>query len=256
MPRSESQVMAGGSVQDRNSPAVDCSLSDAIRRWRSPERPGVYHHPKILDYLRRFEAGLRLVHHNPQLAAEIEDHLKVMKERFARGRLDEPVVEVPPHADTPRMENGGNRSHDLWSCGEAKAKGRELVHVALCHKPKEATRVRMDRDLQVGFLEVDGGHTVALTNRKKDRLDGLHAEVRHIHEQIEGREIDDESPRPRGLPHYKKPREGRGASSTALLAIRASVTSLSATPLVDKGWYDGREMGTLDSGGSQRKGMR
>ena len=72
----------------------------------------------------------------------------------------------------------------------------QLVHSALCHKPKEATRVRMDRDLQVGFLEIDGGHPVALTNRQEDRLDGLHPEMGHVHEEIEGREIDDGSPRP------------------------------------------------------------
>ena len=83
----------------------------------------------------------------------------------------------------------------MWSHGEAEAKGRELVNIALSHKSKEAPRVRMDRDLQVGFLEVDGGHPVTLTNRKKDRLDGLHAKVRHIHVQIEDREINDGSPR-------------------------------------------------------------
>ena len=78
-------------------------------------------------------------------------------------------------------KNGGNRSHDpgedLRSRGEAKAKSRELVHPALCHKPKGAARIRMDRDLQVSFLEIDGGHPVALTNRQEDRLDGLHPEM-------------------------------------------------------------------------------
>ena len=69
----------------------------------------------------------------------------------------------------------------------------------------------MDRDLQVGFLEVDGGHPVALTNRKKDRLDGLHAEVRHIHEQTEGREIYDGSPKtPRSSTLQKAGCKSRG----------------------------------------------
>ena len=56
---------------------------------------------------------------------EVENSLKIPDKGFARGRLDEPVVEVAPHAATHRMENGGNRSHDpgedLWSRGEAKA---------------------------------------------------------------------------------------------------------------------------------------
>ena len=57
---------------------------------------------------------------------EVENSLKIPEEGFARVGLDEPVVEVAPHADPHRMENGGNRSHDpgeedLWSRGEAKA---------------------------------------------------------------------------------------------------------------------------------------
>ena len=62
----------------------------------------------------------------------------------------------------------------------------ELIEMPAKYKPKEATRVRMDRDLQVGFLEIDGGHPVALTNRQEDRLDGLHLEMGHVHEEIEG----------------------------------------------------------------------
>ena len=108
------------------------------------------------------------VDHNPELPAEIENHREIVKESPPRRGLDQLVVEVPPHADTPRVENGGNRSHDpredLRGRGQAEAEGRELVNLALSNKPKEATRVRMDRDLQVGFLEIDGGHPVFLTN--------------------------------------------------------------------------------------------
>ena len=114
------------------------------------------------------ELGLGWVDHNPELLAETENHLEIAKESFPRRGLDEPVVEVPPHADIPRVENVGNRSHDPREDprgrGQAEAEGRELVNSALSHKPKEATRVRMDRDLQVCFLEVDGGHPVSLTN--------------------------------------------------------------------------------------------
>ena len=106
------------------------------------------------------------------------------------------------------MENCGNRSHDpgedLRSCGEAKTKSSELVHLALRHKPKEVARPRMDRDQQVRFLEVHGGHPASLTDRQEDRLDGLHPEMRHVHVEIEGREIDDRSPGPRGLPYNKQ----------------------------------------------------
>ena len=108
------------------------------------------------------------VYYNPELLAEIENDPEVVKESIPRRGLDEPVVEVPPHADTPRVENGGNRSHDpredLRGRGQAEAEGRELVNSAQSNKPKEATRIRMDRDLQVSLLEVDGGHPVSLTN--------------------------------------------------------------------------------------------
>ena len=65
------------------------------------------------------------VDHNPELLAEIENHPEIAKESVPRRGLDEPVVEVPPHADTPRVENGGNRSHDpredLRGSGQAEA---------------------------------------------------------------------------------------------------------------------------------------
>ena len=79
------------------------------------------------------------------------------------------------------MENGGNRGHDpgedLRSRGEAKTKGSELVHLAVSHKAKEVSRFRMDRNLEVSFLEIYGGHPVFLTDRQENRLDGLHFEM-------------------------------------------------------------------------------
>ena len=204
MPSSESQVLAGGSAQDRNASAVDRSL--ATRSGNGEARKDC-ESITTLRYWTTWE-GTRCDFSGFTTILSSRQRSRTTwrsRRRLARGWLDKPVVEVPPHADTPRMENGGNRSHDpwedLWSRGEAEAKGRELVNIALSHKPKEAPRVRMDRDLQVGYLEVDGGHPATLMNRKKDRLDGLHAEVRHIHEQIENREIDDGSPRSWGLPH-------------------------------------------------------
>ena len=161
------------SLEDRRRREMHWRLTEAWRRVPAMEKPGKSASPpppRDTGLPGKARGETSLDSQQSQFLAEIEDHTEVAKERLARGQLDEPVVEVLPHADTPRMENGGNRSHDpsedLWSRGEAEAKGRELVNIALSHKPKEAPRVRMDRDLQVGFLEVDGGHPVALTNRE------------------------------------------------------------------------------------------
>ena len=79
------------------------------------------------------------------------------------------------------MENSGNRSHDpgenLRGRGEAKTQSCELVDLAMCHKAKEGARFRMDWNLEVSLLEIDGGHPVSLTDRQENRLNGLHPEV-------------------------------------------------------------------------------
>ena len=79
------------------------------------------------------------------------------------------------------MKNCRNRSHnpseDLRGCGQTKTQRSELVGAAMRHKAEEATRFRMDRNLQIRFPKVDGGHPIPLTDRQKNGQDGLHAEV-------------------------------------------------------------------------------
>ena len=62
----------------------------------------------------------------------------------------------------------------------------------------------MNRNLEIRLLKVDGDPPIPLSGKQKDRLDGLHLEVRHVHEAIEEKQVDDRSPRPRGLPNYKQ----------------------------------------------------
>ena len=81
-------------------------------RRRSHERLGIDDHPEILDNLRGNEVGLLRVDHNTQLPTEVQDNLEIQEKRLPRRGLDEPVVEVATHADTPRVEDGRNRSHD------------------------------------------------------------------------------------------------------------------------------------------------
>ena len=120
---------------------------------------------------------------------ETEDSLKISDKRVPRGGLDEPVVEVPPHADTHRVENGGNRSHDpgedLRGCRKAETESLELVHLAPKDEAEKVTRGRMDRHLQIRLLEIDGGHPVPLTNGQEYRLNGLHLKMRRVHKAIE-----------------------------------------------------------------------
>ena len=54
----------------------------------------------------------------------------------------------------------------------------------------------------------------------------------------------------------EKPGEGRGASSTAPLAINVRVTSSRAAPWMEVGAYEGKGMGSVDRGGGRRKGKR
>ena len=95
MPSSESQILAGGSAEDRNSPAVDRSLAmrsgdgEATKVWASIHKSlGIYHHPKILHNLRGLEVGFLLVDDNAQLPTEVQDHLEVPEESLSGGRLD------------------------------------------------------------------------------------------------------------------------------------------------------------------------
>ena len=65
-------------------------------------------------------------------------------------------------------------------------------------------RFRMNRNLEIRLLKVDGGHPIPLSDRQKNRLDGLHAEVRYVHEVIEERQVNDRTPRPRGFLNHKQ----------------------------------------------------
>ena len=82
IPSSESQVLAGGSAEDKNLPAVDSSLAmrsgdgEALKNWASITTT-------ILNHLRGFEVRLLWVDYDAQLPAEVEDHLKVGEERVA-----------------------------------------------------------------------------------------------------------------------------------------------------------------------------
>ena len=145
------------------------------------------------------------------------------------------------------MENGGNRSHDpgedLRSHGEAKAESFELIDPVSEDEAQKVTRSRMNRHLKIRFLEIDGGHPVPLTYRQENRLNGLHLKVRHVHKAIEMGEVDDWTPRPRGLPHYEQ---------TAVKAWRRERSKLHST-LGNEGQGDLLQSSTLDGSGAVRR---
>ena len=93
---------------------------------------------------------------------------------------------------------------DMGGRGEAETESPELIHTAKHHKSKILVRLGMNWNLQVCFLQADGHHPVPQTNRKKNRLDGLHLEGRGSQKTIEMREVYEWTPRPRGLPHHKE----------------------------------------------------
>ena len=108
------------------------------------------------------------------------------------------------HGVHDRQKRSHNPGEDLRGRGKTEAKSPELIHPAKSHKPQILARVGMNRDLQVSLLQVDGNHPIPRTNREKDGLDGLHLKMRGSEKTVEMREVDDRTPRPRGLPHHKQ----------------------------------------------------
>ena len=161
------------------------------------------------------------------------------------------------------MKNSGHRSHnpseDLRGCGQTEAQRFELVSAAMSHRAQAATRFRMHRNLKIRLPKIDGGHPIPLPDRQ-NRLDGLHAEVRNVHEAIEKGQVDDRPPRPRGLPNHKQAavKAGRGKRSKlhSTLGNQRQGDLLESSPLMEVGTYEGMGMGSADRGGGLRKGMR
>ena len=118
----------------------------------------------------------------------------------------------------------------------------------------------MKRNLEIRLPKVDGGHPIPLSDRQKNRLDGLHLEVRHVHEAIAKRQVDDRSPRPRGLPNYKQAAVKAGRRKWSKL--HSTLGNQSQGDLLERSPFGGSRgirrngMGSADSGGGLRKGMR
>ena len=68
-------------------------------------------------------------------------------------------------------------SENLRGRGEDETQRLELINLAIGHKAEKGTRFWMDRNLEVSLPKIDGGHPVARTDGKEDRLNGLHLEV-------------------------------------------------------------------------------
>ena len=101
------------------------------------------------------------------------------------------------------MKDGGNRSHNprenLGRGRQTEIKDPELVCLSLHHESKVATRIAMNRNLQVGVLQVQGDHPVTWTDGAKDRLWSFHVEVKRGDVIVQGRQFYDGTPRPRSL---------------------------------------------------------
>ena len=73
------------------------------------------------------------------------------------------------------MKDGGNGSHnpseDLGRGRQTETKDPELVRPSFYHESKVTTRITMNRNLQVGVLQVQGDHPVARTDGTKE-VDG------------------------------------------------------------------------------------
>ena len=149
-----------------------------------------------MNHQRRREVGLLRVDHDPQLATKGQDNPEIPEEGL--------VVPVTTHTDTQGMKNG-YRSHnpreDLQGRGQTEAQRIESVSAAMSHKAQEATRFRMHRNLRIRLPKIDGGHPIPQSDLHENRVDGYQATVGNVHEAIEQGQVDDRTPRPRGLPN-------------------------------------------------------
>ena len=83
----------------------------------------------------------------------------------------------------PRKEPGGGT--------EAEGKGTKLERPVLVHEPEEPPGPRMDRDMEIGVLEVHAVGPETWVQRLPDGLNRLHLEVGDIEKQVQGAQVDD-----------------------------------------------------------------
>ena len=212
---------------------------------------------------RRREGGQLRFDHEPQLATKGQDNSEIAEEGFPGRCLDEPVVPVTTHTDTQGMKNNGYRSQnpreDLRGRGQTEAQRFESVRAAMSHKAQEATRRRMHRNLKIRLPKIDGGHQIPLSDWHENRLDGYQAKVGNVHETIEHGQVEDRTPRPRGLPNHKPAagKAGRGKRSKlhSTLGNHCQGDPPRAAPLMEVGAYEGMGMSSVDWVGGRRKGM-
>ena len=101
----------------------------------------------------------------------------------------------------------------------------------------------MNWHLKMGFLEIDGGHPVPLTDRQEHRLNGHHLEGRRERSMTGRHDLEVFHTMNRWL---EKAGEVSGASSTAPMAMKPKVTSSRAAPVIEMGLEEGIGMGIME----------
>ena len=95
------------------------------------------------------------------------------------------------------LRNQSERSGEqLLGCRQTETHGTELVDMSLETKPKIWPRFRMNRNLEVGLLEVYQEHPVPLSDRPQHRCYGFHLELCQRDKVVESRQINDGPPAP------------------------------------------------------------
>ena len=120
----------------------------SFRREHFLER-SVYQHPQILDTSGRLEVRPLPVDNAPQIPAQLENQIPMLKQKDPRLHNDQPIVQVTKEAHAlpvrPLWNQSKNCSEHLRGSGQTETQGTELVDTSLETKPKIRPRSWMDR---------------------------------------------------------------------------------------------------------------
>ena len=112
--------------------------------------------PRKKRLLMRHKLRLPSIDDYSSRITQLEDRPQRKKNLLSGGRRNKPVVQIRPKPN-PRLWRNSETGAMIRvkTCGETKAKSRELVNFAECHEAKKLSGIRMHRNSQTQLLQDD-----------------------------------------------------------------------------------------------------
>lgn len=112
---------------------------------------------------------------------ELYGDLSVSQALLMCGALDWLVVQITEDLDAIPSEVSGYHCKTLCkhpgSCGYSKGQHFELIMLTTYHKPEERSMCRVDRYVEIGIIQVESSHEVALLQQWDDILECHHVKM-------------------------------------------------------------------------------